>query len=99
MRCTEKGYFSAKVEGTAKPYFAMPYKGQELNETEIASQLDRWIADGVIEQDAGDAVKSFLHMSMESRRKLFTEYYFCMLGAGSAMGPFEHTEIILREKF
>jgi len=89
MRCTEKGYFSAKVEGTAKPYFAMPYKGQELNETEIASQLDRWTADGVIEQDAGDAVKSFLHMSMESRRKLFTEYYFCMLGAGSAMGPFE----------
>jgi len=89
MRCTDKGYFSAIIKGTAKASFAMPYKGQQLNEKEIASQIDRWVADGVIEQDAGDAVKSFLHTPAKLRQELFKEYYFCMLGAGSAMGPFE----------
>jgi len=89
MKCTDKGYFSAKVEGTAKPSFVMPYKGQQLKGRQISSQIDRWVANGVIEEDAGRAVKTFLQASAEVRKELFKEYYFCMLGAGSAMGPFE----------
>lgn len=89
MKCTAKGYFSASIEGTAKPSFIMPYKGKDLNGREIASQIDRWVADGIIEEDAGNSVKSFLQTSPEERQELFKNYYFCMLGAGSAMGPFE----------
>lgn len=82
-------YYTARVSGSASPSFSMPYEGKDLTGDDLKAQIDRWVTKGVIEPDAGAAVKNFLNQKLTDNTALFDNHYFCMLGAGSAMGPFE----------
>jgi len=82
-------YHTARVRGSGSPTFSMPYEGKDLTGDDLKAQIDRWVEKGVIEPDAGAAVKNFLNQKLTDNAALFDSHYFCMLGAGSAMGPFE----------
>lgn len=89
MNCTNVGYYTATVRGSCEPSFSMPYKGNDLKGNEVEAQIDVWVTSGIIEPDAGASVKSFLRSTSKERQGIFRDHYFCILGAASAMGPFE----------
>lgn len=63
--------------------FKIPYKGNDLRGADLAAQIDKWVDYGTIEKSAGDAIKSIAKGVPD-----ITKTYFVLLGAGSAMGPF-----------
>lgn len=62
------------------------YKGKSISGPELKTQVRKWVEYGTIEPSAGDAIlacvdnPSWIDLS---------DRYFVLLGAGSAMGPFE----------
>jgi len=62
------------------------YKGKSISGQELKTQVQKWVEYGTIEPSAGDAIiacvdnPSWIDLS---------DRYFVLLGAGSAMGPFE----------
>lgn len=74
------------LTGTAAPErtLAIPYRGDNLSGAELSAQLDRWVADGVIEPSCADALRLVQDnpdwLSLPGRAML-------VLGLGSEMGP------------
>jgi hypothetical protein len=77
---------SATVAGTAQPQreLVLPYRGQRLRGDDLLRQLDRWVAAGVMEPSAADAVRAVVAnpdwLDLSDRRVV-------VLGAGAEMGP------------
>jgi hypothetical protein len=73
--------------GSAETSFSVPYKGRNLSGEELKSQVKKWVAYGTIEPSAGEAIcKCVDHPDWLEKMK---QRYFVLLGAGSAMGPFQ----------
>jgi len=89
MKCTKEGCHSTVIKGTMESSFVMPCNGRRLEGESIQHQIDTWVIAGVIEADAGESVKSFLKTTTNEKLQLLNGFYFCLLGAGSAMCPFE----------
>lgn len=81
----ETGVVKGKHDITEKKELQVPYKGRILQGKELADTIDAWATYGTIEPSCADALKAcVLHpewMDLSSR-------YFVLLGAASAMGPF-----------
>ena len=62
------------------------YKGKSISGEELKTQVKKWVDYGTIEPSAGDAIIACVDnpgwIDLSDR-------YFVLLGAGSAMGPFE----------
>lgn len=64
----------------------VPYKGEILKGLQLKNQVQQWVSKGIIEASAGAAICNCVdHPEWIHKLK---EHYFCLLGAGSAMGPF-----------
>uniref|UniRef100_A0A7S1L587 very-long-chain (3R)-3-hydroxyacyl-CoA dehydratase n=1 Tax=Neobodo designis TaxID=312471 RepID=A0A7S1L587_NEODS len=84
------------IEGTGKRAkdfeYTVPYQKFEsktvnnLKGKALLEQLDKWVAKGVIEADARDAVAAMVKQP-ELHSTALQDRYFVLLGAGSAMGP------------
>jgi len=76
-----RGKFGAGVNG-----FEVPYKGKVLSGDALLVQIDKWVHEGVIEVSCGHAMNEMVRNEgwLDLR-----DTYFVMLGASSAMGPFE----------
>lgn len=51
---------------------------------ELIDQLDEWVANGTIEPSCRDAIK---YVAENPECRDLSKHYFCLLGAGAAMGP------------
>jgi hypothetical protein len=77
---------TVEVRGTRAPAerLAIPYRGRELAGDALHVQLERWVADGVMEPSAAHAVRSVADtpgwLSLPGRT-------VAILGAGAEMGP------------
>jgi hypothetical protein len=75
----------------------VPYKNYETGKTvmleglELMKQIDAWVDYGTIEADCGEAIKKVV--TNQASWCDLSGQYFVLLGAGSAMGPFN----LLRE--
>lgn len=67
--------------------FSVPYKGKTLEGQELKEQVQKWIDYGTIEPSAGKAIMDCV--DKPEWLKEIKKRYFVLLGAGSAMGPFE----------
>uniref|UniRef100_A0A6S9ITY6 very-long-chain (3R)-3-hydroxyacyl-CoA dehydratase n=2 Tax=Ditylum brightwellii TaxID=49249 RepID=A0A6S9ITY6_9STRA len=85
---TEK-FSTGFIKGEAaqgKKVLEVPYNGKTLAGQELKDQVKKWVDYGTIEPSAGEAIikcvdnPGWLDLS---------DKYFVLLGAGSAMGPFE----------
>jgi len=82
-------YQTGFVKGTgapAKKVLEVPYQGKILTGQPLKDQVDLWVQVGTIEPSAGSAIKNCVdrpgYVDLSDR-------YFVLLGAGSAMGPFQ----------
>jgi hypothetical protein len=66
--------------------FQVPYKNKTLKKDELLVQIDRWAHEGVIEVSCAHALNEVVRS--EGWLDL-SDVYFVMLGASSAMGPYE----------
>lgn len=86
-RNTEK-FQTGFVQGEGvneKKVLEVPYKGKTLSGQALKDQVQKWVDYGTIEPSAGDAIKNCVdHPEWLD----FSNRYFVLLGAGSAMGPF-----------
>lgn len=87
--------YTVRGEGTLStklvvPYRRKPYPGKcELEHLEGAAlleQLDKWAKDGTIEPSARDEIKA---VATTKGWLDLSKHYFVLLGAGSAMGPYQ----------
>lgn len=75
-----------RVTGSGEPVteLSVPYRGRRLTGAELAAQLDRWVAAGVIEPGAAQAVRTVIErpewLSLPGR-------VVVALGAGAEIGP------------
>jgi len=67
--------------------FTVPYKGKTVSGQELKNLVKFWVQYGTIEPSAGEAIIKVV--DNPKWLKEIKEYYFVLLGAGSAMGPFE----------
>lgn len=77
---------TGRVDGTGEraTELVLPYRGDRLRGDALRRRLDRWVADGVIEPGAADAVRVVLdHPQWLDARDLRV----AVLGAGAEMGP------------
>ena len=76
-----KGSLSAKSN-----VLEVGYKGKSISGHELKSQVKKWVEYGTIEPSAGDAIIA----CVDNPNWIdLSDRYFVLLGAGSAMGPFE----------
>jgi hypothetical protein len=75
-----------KVSGRARPTtrFALPHRGSLLEGTALRRQLDRWVADGVMEPSAAEAVRT---VAANPDWLSLPGMTLVALGAGSEIGP------------
>ena len=72
--------------------FTVPYQKFLANDVNnlkadaLLKQLDQWVVNGTLEQDARDAVANMITQP-EFHGAALKDKYFVLLGAGSAMGP------------
>ena len=93
---TENNWSTGRVQGNgpvrSEAYlqhvpFSAPTKGKELRGAELRVQVDKWVRQGVIEVDAGQAL---LHMAEDPNALAdLKSTWFVLFGATSAMGPLE----------
>eukprot|EP00565_Helicotheca_tamesis_P005700 CAMPEP_0185725514 /NCGR_PEP_ID=MMETSP1171-20130828/1749_1 /TAXON_ID=374046 /ORGANISM="Helicotheca tamensis, Strain CCMP826" /LENGTH=756 /DNA_ID=CAMNT_0028393659 /DNA_START=70 /DNA_END=2340 /DNA_ORIENTATION=+ len=85
---TEK-FSTGFIKGDAAPgkkVLEVPYKGKMLAGQELKDQVKKWVDYGTIEPSAGEAITK----CVDNPGWLdLSDKYFVLLGAGSAMGPFE----------
>ena len=74
------------VHGEAKPEqeLILPYRGELLRGDGLLRQLDRWVADGTIEQSCAEAVRE---VAAEPGWLDLSDQRLVVLGAGAEMGP------------
>lgn len=74
------------VEGAGEPQrdLVVPYRGNRLTGDDLHRQLDRWIADGIVEPSFVEAIRAVMAnpdwLDLTDRRVV-------VLGAGAEMGP------------
>ncbi len=73
-------------EGEAETEFSLPYRGRRLRGDELHRQLDRWVAAGVMEPSAAEAVRDVVAHPEWLRLDGRT---VAVLGAGAEMGPLQ----------
>eukprot|EP00923_Selenidium_pygospionis_P034107 GHVN01059604.1.p1 GENE.GHVN01059604.1~~GHVN01059604.1.p1 ORF type:complete len:753 (+),score=46.21 GHVN01059604.1:2507-4765(+) len=85
----EKKFESGSVKGSgqrAQNEYEVPYKGKTLSGDKLRAQIKKWVQYGTIEESAAKAI----NLVIENPKWLdLSDKYFVMLGAGSAMGPYE----------
>ena len=70
--------------GTHPGRLAIPYRGHTLTGDELQRQLDRWVADGVVERSCADA----LRLVADNPDWLdASDLTFALVGAAAEMGP------------
>jgi len=83
-------FATATVKGSArmpsKQEYEVPYKNKTLRGDDLLVQIDKWVSAGVIEVSCGHAMNE---VALRSEWLDLSDVYFVMLGASSAMGPFE----------
>lgn len=80
----ETGFIKGEQPKPSKTELRVPYKNGELSGSELIEQLNKWATTGTIEPSARDAIA----MVAKNPGWLdLSDQYFCLLGAGSAMGP------------
>jgi Protein tyrosine phosphatase-like protein, PTPLA len=80
---------SVKGQGTSRlTKFEVPYKGTILAGQSLKDQIQKWVDYGTIEPSAGIALQNCVDHP-EWIEKTIQNQYFVLLGAGSAMGPFQ----------
>merc|ERR1712057_82588 len=83
-------FATATVKGSArmpsKQEYEVPYKNKTLRGDDLLVQIDKWVNAGVIEVSCGHAMNE---VALRSEWLDLSDVYFVMLGASSAMGPYE----------
>merc|ERR1711959_565426 len=83
-------FATATVKGSArmpsKQEYEVPYKNKTLRGDDLLVQIDKWVNAGVIEVSCGHAMNEG---ALRSEWLDLSDVYFVMLGASSAMGPYE----------
>jgi len=70
--------------GTAQRELVLPYRGERLRGSDLNRQLDRWVANGVIEPSCAEAVR----LVADNPQWLdLSDQRVVVLGAGAEMGP------------
>jgi hypothetical protein len=77
---------AAEVHGAAEPEreFSLPYHGERLRQDSLLRRLDDWVADGVMEPSAAEAVRTVMAHPGWLR---LPDHTVAVLGAGAEMGP------------
>jgi len=87
----EDAFHTGLVQGAGKVEMgdgmSVPYKGKTLSGEELKEQAKKWVEYGTIEPSAGEAIMKVV--DNPNWLKEIKQCYFVLLGAGSAMGPFE----------
>jgi hypothetical protein len=83
-------FFTGHVKGELAPNpekrVEIAYKGRQISGVELKAQVKKWVDYGTIEPSAGEAI---LKCAENPKWIDLRDQYFVLLGAGSAMGPFE----------
>mmetsp|Transcript_5716 Transcript_5716/g.11160 ORF Transcript_5716/g.11160 Transcript_5716/m.11160 type:complete len:786 (-) Transcript_5716:180-2537(-) len=82
--CT--GFVKGELETPKNKQLEIAYKGKQISGDELTRQVKKWVEYGTIEPSAGDAI---LKCAANPGWIDLSDKYFVLLGAGSAMGPFE----------
>lgn len=87
-------FYTGLVKGEASPMSSMkelevPYKGKILRGDSLKAQVNKWVKAGTIEPGCGDEICRVVDNPKWINNSSLQNRYFCLLGAGSAMGPFE----------
>lgn len=84
--CT--GFVKGELAPPKDKKLEIAYKGKKISGEELKAQVKKWVEYGTIEPSAGEAIvrasdnPDWIGKDLENK-------YFVLLGAGSAMGPFE----------
>lgn len=81
------GFIKGDLKSNPNPKLTIPYKKQGLSGERLQAQLKKWVENGTIEQSAAQALLEC--QENESKWLDLSSKYFVLLGAGSAMGPYE----------
>jgi len=81
------GFVKGEAPSANMEEMEVPYKNENLKGEDLKRQVKEWVSKGIIEGSAGDAISRCV--DHPEWIKDIKKYYFCLLGAGSAMGPFE----------
>lgn len=82
----QTGFVKGDLPSPKDKKLEISYKGKQISGEELKAQVKSWVDYGTIEPSAGEAIikcadnPSWIDLS---------DKYFVLLGAGSAMGPFE----------
>lgn len=80
------GFIKGELAPQKEKKLEVGYKGKQISGDELKAQVKEWVDYGTIEPSAGEAICSCVDnpgwIDLSDR-------YFVLLGAGSAMGPFE----------
>jgi len=87
-------FYTGFVKGEASAMSSMkelevPYKGKILRGDALKAQINKWVSYGTIEPDCGQYMIKVVDNPQWMDQSALKDKYFCLLGAGSAMGPFE----------
>eukprot|EP00912_Choanoflagellata_sp_UC4_P001204 UC4_evm2s754 len=86
--CEMKGSVKGGIKELVIPYKSFTEgKGaveRNLQGKELIDQLDAWVANGTIEPSCRDAIQ---FVAENPKCRDLSDHYFCLLGAGAAMGP------------
>jgi len=82
--CT--GFVKGNLAPPKDKQLEIAYKGKQISGAELKAQVQRWVDYGTIEPSAGEAI---LKCAENPQWLDMSDRYFVLLGAGSAMGPFE----------
>ena len=82
--CT--GFVKGELSPSKDKKLEIAYKGKQISGDELKAQVKKWVDYGTIEPSAGEAI---LMASDHPEWLDLSDRYFVLLGAGSAMGPFE----------
>ena len=80
------GYVKGEVAPSKDKKLEIAYKGRQISGNELKAQVQKWVDYGTIEPSAGEAI---LKCADNPKWIDLSDKYFVLLGAGSAMGPFE----------
>ena len=82
--CT--GFVKGELAPPKDKKLEISYKGKQISGDELKAQVKKWVEYGTIEPSAGEAI---IKCSDNPNWIDLSDKYFVLLGAGSAMGPFE----------
>mmetsp|Transcript_16015 Transcript_16015/g.33486 ORF Transcript_16015/g.33486 Transcript_16015/m.33486 type:complete len:794 (+) Transcript_16015:21-2402(+) len=82
--CT--GFIKGELTSPKVRKLEVGYKGKSISGSELKEQVKKWVDYGTIEPSAGEAICNCVD---NSEWLDLSDKHFVLLGAGSAMGPFE----------